>query len=196
MNYNITYQLEKIDIKQLMTYYKPKQVFEYCSSCPNHGRIWSCPPHHINIEKYLSPYKQAWIIGAKVHINQKELESQNLQAKEIEKQGKIIFSAARREFGNKLFELEKQNKKSTILLAGNCYQCKECTKKQGKPCPYPDKLRYSLESIGFLVSDIVKEVLNDEIQWIQEGKLPTYLLSIGAILLETPVQKLKQEVLS
>lgn len=198
MKYNISYQIEPIDMEQLMKYYKPDEVFSYCSSCPNHGKIWSCPPHKIDIEKYLSPYEQAWIIKAKINLELENIDKEktNIEySKNLEHQTKIVFSKARREFGDKLFELEKENPKSTILLAGNCYQCKECTKKQGKPCRYPDKLRYSLESIGFLVSDIVEDILKDKIEWIEEGKIPTYLLSIGAILLEQSVQNLNLEVI-
>jgi len=186
MKYNISYQIESISREQLMKYFKPEEVFSYCAECSNHGKIWSCPPHEINIEEYLSPYKQIWIIGAKVHLNPDLIDVNNLQDSVMK-----LFLEGRKQFGDKLFELESKHFNSKILLAGTCYQCNECTRFENKACRFNDRLRYSLESIGFLVSDIVKDVLNDEIQWIKDGVIPEYLLSVGAIMLEHPVDSIE-----
>lgn len=185
MKYSISYQIEPIDNEQLMKYFKPEEVFSYCSACPNHARIWSCPPHDISINDYLSAYNQIWIIGAKLHIKPEWIDEKNKEQSVMN-----VFLEARKQFGDKLFELEKRYKNSNILLAGTCYQCKECTRDEGKECRFKDKLRYSLESIGFLVSDIVSDVLKDEIRWVKDGELPEYILSVGALMLEEAVDEL------
>ena len=57
-----------------------------------------------------------------------------------------------------------------------------CTRPEGKPCRYPEKMRYSIESIGGNVGKTVSKLLGIELEWIQDGKVPSYFVLCGGLL--------------
>ena len=92
-----------------------------------------------------------------------------------------IFKSARSKLDKKLLTLEDSIDAIKILLAGRCLTCKSCTKEKQHPCIYPEKMHFSLESIGFDVASICEEVLGDKMQWAKEG-LPKYYILVSGIL--------------
>jgi predicted metal-binding protein len=92
-----------------------------------------------------------------------------------------LFEKTRRELGTELInQCELPYKQA--LIAGHCFICEFCTRKCGETCTYPDQLKYSLESLGFSVGDISKDLLGISIKWHTEKGEPTVLVAIGAIL--------------
>ena len=85
-----------------------------------------------------------------------------------------------------LMEREKEFPESVSLSAGSCDLCKEegCTRKDGKPCRYPDKLRYSIESLGGDVGRTVSKLMGYELEWVEEGKVPSYYVLVGGLLIK------------
>ena len=53
----------------------------------------------------------------------------------------------------------------------------------GKPCRFQDKMRYSIESLGGNVGKTVTKYLKQELQWVEEGKLPEYFMLIYGLLI-------------
>jgi len=49
----------------------------------------------------------------------------------------------------------------------------------GKPCISPERVRPSLESLGFDVSLISAELLNIEMKWSKNGILPEYFTLVS-----------------
>ncbi|MDM8534361.1 DUF2284 domain-containing protein [Clostridiaceae bacterium HSG29] len=169
-NFEITMKL--VEMQSLLEFYNKTEIHGYCLSCPDHNRNWSCPTHDFNEYEYLKKYKYAYIISGKIIINK------NLNENEIIKK----FENERRIFSDLLIDEEQYHNDSIALIAGNCYKCDRCTKLDGKECILKDEMRYSLESLGLKVSDILKEILNQQILWIKETT-PEYLITVGAILL-------------
>ena len=165
------YKIKFIKNTDLMKYFKPKEVLGYCKKCPNFGRIWSCPPHNFNIKKYTAKFKYACIICLKIEVG--HLNSQT----EISDH----FHSERRKFNTKMLSLETKLMGSEVLFSGECHFCKPCSRINNQSCINKIKLRYSLESLGFKVSDICENILDEKLEWINSKK--TYCLrSIGAIL--------------
>lgn len=57
-----------------------------------------------------------------------------------------------------------------------------CTRREGLPCRYPDKVRPSLESMGFDIGKTAKELFGLELKWASYGMLPEYYVLVGAVM--------------
>lgn len=158
----------KVSIDTLLKYYDHMKVENYCKNCENYQRIWSCPPHNFNTYDYLKAYKWADLYALKI----------NIPAGTSKDDLMSIFQKERRAFGNKLMAMEDN---SHALIAGNCYQCNVCMRQENKACILKDKRRYSLESLGLIVSEITSNLLGIELKWTEEGQ-STYLVTVGALL--------------
>ena len=163
----VIYNIKKITIEELLKYFNPKIVHNYCKQCPDYDKFWSCPEFSFNEKQYLRQYNYAFIISAKLYAGEDEINS--------------YYSQLRKIFDKKLLELEKKYKHTTSLFAGRCYLCDICSKLSNKPCIYPEYMRYSLESLGIEVTKIVEEVLKDKIIWSNDSK-QEYILLVGGLL--------------
>lgn len=69
-------------------------------------------------------------------------------------------------------------------FVGNyCPYCGEvpCARIEGGPCRHPDKVRPSLEAIGFDIGKTAKDLLGLEIKWSRGGFIPEYLTLVCGI---------------
>ena len=100
-----------------------------------------------------------------------------------EEQGAIRFY--KEELEQEILKLEQEYPGSVSLSSGACLHCKnaECTRLSGKPCRFQDKMRYSIESLGGNVGKTVTKYLKQELQWVEEGKLPEYFMLIYGLLI-------------
>ena len=58
-----------------------------------------------------------------------------------------------------------------------------CTRPDGQPCRYPDTMRYSIEALGGNVGLTVQKLLGIQLEWMEEGKLPSYFVLVGGLLM-------------
>jgi predicted metal-binding protein len=70
-----------------------------------------------------------------------------------------------------------------FLSSGYCCSCKpkRCSVKDGKPCRKPDARTYSLEATGILVTELMKDVFDIELQWWRPKEpdyVPKYMLKV------------------
>ena len=65
--------------------------------------------------------------------------------------------------------------------SGDLYEG-SCTRLEGKPCRHPGKMRYSIESLGGNVGTTLSELMEIELEWIQEGRLPSYFVLVSGLL--------------
>jgi hypothetical protein len=71
-----------------------------------------------------------------------------------------------------------------------CSQDK-CTRIEGKLCIFPDKIRPSLESFGFDVSQTSLRLLNVEMKWSRDGVLPPYFVLVSGFFTNADIGKLE-----
>ena len=89
----------------------------------------------------------------------------------------------KQELSDELLEKEKEYKGSISLSAGSCIRCGgNCTRKEKKPCRFPEKLRYSIESLGGNVGLTISRLMGIKLEWIEEGKLPSYFVLVCGLL--------------
>lgn len=70
-----------------------------------------------------------------------------------------------------------------FLSSGNCHSCrpKRCAVKDGLPCRKPDTRTFSLESVGVIVTEMMKGVFGLDLQWWQRGNpthIPAYMAKV------------------
>ncbi len=151
MKYKFEINKKLVDINLLLKYYNKEKVEGYCLNCPSYNKNLSCPPHSFNELDYLKKYKYVYIVSGKVVIDKSKVKETDIDTTEI-------FEEARREFSDLLIKEELNHFDSKALIAGKCYRCEICTKADGEVCLFKNKIRYSLESLGLMVSELTKDV--------------------------------------
>ncbi len=162
---------KRVSVSLLFDYYKPEEVLGYCKSCPKHGQIWACPPYEKDEAEFMKAYDEALIIG--------------IQTK--------AFGPTKKSLGRALIDLSERYPVE-VLIAGNCFLCKPCTKVSGKPCAHPELMKYSLESLGFHVSDICENLLGVSLEWDTDN--PTYLATAAVLFKQSKVNQDDKEKLT
>ena len=155
-------------------YVNVEEFLEYCKACPNYEKVWSCPTYTFNPEDYWKEYSSLLIVAYKI----------NFEAGTDEKKSMEIMAEVKDKITEELFAMEEAYAGSVSLSAGSCSVCGKgnCTRNEGKPCRYPEKMRYSIESIGGNVGKTVSKLLGIELEWIEEGKMPSYFVLCGGLL--------------
>jgi len=72
---------------------------------------------------------------------------------------------------------------SYFLSSGNCHSCrpKRCAVKDGEKCRKPDLRTYSLESTGVIVTELMQDLFDIELQWWRSKNpsyIPEYMLKV------------------
>ena len=149
-----------------------EHFLECCKVCPNYGNVWACPPYDFDPMDIWTSYSKIRIAGYRMTFSEDRTEEEMLEALAVVKQ-KVT---------DEMYAEEEKNPGSQSLSAGTCRICEECTKKEGLPCRHPDKMRFSIESIGGNVGKTIEELCGIEIEWIEDGILPEHFVLVGGLL--------------
>jgi len=166
---------KEIDVAEYVEKYVNVEEFEgYCKACPNYNTVWSCPPYDFSSEGYWKKYKKLLVIARKIIFKGEVTPEQSYE----------IMQEVKADMAKELYELELKVPGSISLSAGSCDLCKDtgCTRKEGLPCRHPEAMRYSIESIGGNVGLTVSKLLGIQLEWIEEGKVPSYFVLAGGLL--------------
>ena len=146
-----------------------------CAQCPNFGRRWACPPFEHSPIAEVFPNFDALLYAVEIPS------APNLSAQES-------TEAARKVLDPIFYEMEQDTPQSLLLLAGSCIcpLSENCPRNGNKPCAYPDRMRASLESLGFNVVELCRKFLDTEILWQSpDGTPPPYYTLVYSLLLKT-----------
>lgn len=182
--YHIKEYTASIDVDRYLAEYVDIPTFlECCKQCPNYNNVWSCPSYDFNVEDYWKNYKHLHLYDRQICFHE-ETRNRSYTQEEQEHLLDEILSKEKNILAEQLFELEKQNPGSISLSAGNCQLCGKgnCTKKNNEPCRFPEKMRYSIESLGGNVGKTISKLFHIELEWMEEGKLPTYFVLVSGLL--------------
>ncbi len=154
-------------------YVNVEEFLQYCKKCNNYEKLWSCPSYDFNPEDYWKEYDELLVVARKIIFGEGVDQARSYE----------IMLEVKEDMSRELYELEKQYPGSISLSAGSCSLCKEgCTRVDGDPCRYPEMMRYSIESLGGDVGRTVSKLMGYELEWIEEGKLPSYFVLVGGLL--------------
>ncbi|MSS64972.1 DUF2284 domain-containing protein [Velocimicrobium porci] len=169
--------VKKISVHQLFeNYWKPDIWCEACKTCPYYGTLWSCPPGVPNAKEYLGEFSSVCLIGVKV-IYDEETRKKSIGSEDRYRD--LTYNKVRRTILETLLFMEEIEKNSLTVAAGRCEICKNCARKDGRPCIYPEKKRYSFSAFGFDITEIASKELKSPLLWSGNG-LPEYDMAIAA----------------
>ena len=181
MYYTQKFEAE-IDVETLLNDYIDLEQYENsCKNCPNYGALYSCPPYDFDKLELLRKYKKLRIIGLQILFD-KKLTSKVYSESEISTVNRNIINPERNSFDADLL-LEEKRSNGLALYSGSCNLCQICKRKTNEPCEHPNKMRYSIESLGGDVVGLSRDYLGVNILWAGKGKLPEYFLFVGGILI-------------
>ena len=166
-----------IDIDEyLQRYVNVEEFEECCKACPNYGGLWSCPPYNFRAEDYWKDFSKLLVVGRKITFCGELSQEEAME----------IMLKVKGEMAEELYARETSEAGAVSLSAGSCDLCSSvgCTRKEGNPCRYPGKMRYSIESLGGNVGLTVSRLLGIELEWIEEGKVPSYFVLVGGLLIK------------
>lgn len=192
--YSVNNHIAEISVEDYLTQYRDADKFiGFCKQCNRYNNCWACPPFNFNEEEYLSKYTKVYIIGTKIIFFDKAKamcknteDSKMIGAKAIEE--------VRKNLDEQLLNIETENSYSKAFFAGTCHFCpkEDCTRRLAMPCRYPDKIRPSLESLGFDIGKTTEELLNIKLQWSNDGSLPLYLTLVSGLFTNAPIQNIEK----
>jgi len=203
----IKYNIKEVTTKELLNCYDIENVRNYCRSCNKYGKVWSCPDLSINEIEYITNYDYCYVISSKVFINDltkdfitnliKNVASKYSDMNISMDNNSEIFSGiyyGLREYNdNIIFGLEKIFPDAITLMSGRCLLCESCERTKNLPCQKPQLLRYSLEALGFNVSKIIENIMQDKIMWSNDC-LPEFVTCVSALLSKKKISE--QDILT
>ena len=169
-----TYEKEIKVTDYIEGYVCVEEFLEYCRACENFDRKWSCPSYGFDpVDDYWKQFETLKIVGKKLVFEEGEKENWKERIEEVQ----ALLT-------EELFVRELEVPGSRSLSAGSCRICgyDNCARKNGEPCRFPDKLRYSIESLGGNVGLTCTKLLGLPLQWVEEGKVPDYFVLVGGLL--------------
>ncbi len=158
------------------------KFLDCCKLCPNYGKVWSCPPYSFDPQSIWMSYDCLALCCRKVEFTD-EARAVSYPQEELGVISKQLMQKEQDALLEKFMDLERQHRGSMALAAGSCAACAplSCSRLEGKPCRQPDKIRYSLESLGADVGKIVEEQFGLKMLWAENGHLPEYFLLVGGL---------------
>lgn len=182
MNYQSTDTSVVLSATDYISHYRNAEHFiAFCRECNRYGHCWSCPPFAFDPDEYLSGYRSVLIVGTKI-VPDDSLH--NCQDSEHCRQiGREMLARERTRLDAHLLELEQRYPDSRAFYAGTCILCPEekCTRRTGLPCRHSDRIRPSLEALGFDIGRTASELLHIELKWSDNGFLPEYFTLVSGL---------------
>ena len=146
----------------------------FCRECPNYGARWSCAPFDFDPMDIWRRFSRLRLIATVLIPGPGIDMPQMLQALHTERDRLL----------DELLELEKIIPGSLALSGGSCTQCTRCSRMDGTPCRYQERMRYSIEALGGDVSRTCEKYLHKPLLWMKDGTVPAYMMTVGGLLLK------------
>ncbi|MBR1882431.1 MAG: DUF2284 domain-containing protein [Muribaculaceae bacterium] len=152
-----------------------------CRECNSYNRVWGCPPFNFDLQHLLDSYEQATIYGTKIEFAH-DLRCQCTSPQQSREVTREALNEAWDILLPFLYEQEAAHPGSRIFT-GRCRLCRpeKCTRPDGKPCRHPQRMRCSLESVGFDIGRTASELLGIDLCWSKNGELPPYVTLVTAL---------------
>lgn len=160
-----------------------KRTEKLCSACPGYGKTWACPPYSFDPDEVWTKYGTLRLIVKIVGIPKEETEKLRSE-KELAEAYEELIEPVRAELMDELYRMEAETPGSLALSAGGCGLCGECTRGSGAPCRFPDKMRWSVESLGGDVLKCLEEYFGIKVGWAENGRLPDKYHLVGGLLIK------------
>lgn len=146
----------------------------FCRECPNYGVHWSCAPFDFDPMEIWAQYDHLRLVALVL-----------LPGSDMDLEGMLrALHVERDRLLEELLELERANPGALALSGGSCTRCQRCTRLDGVPCRFPERMRYSIEALGGDVGRTASQYLHKPLLWIQDNTVPAYMMTVGGLLLK------------
>ena len=162
--------------EMLEKYVDVEQFLGCCAACPRCGQTWSCPPYDFEPAAVWPQYDALTLYAVQVFPESSAAKAAALADPEM------FLRPYRTAFDALLEEKERETPGSLRLNAGRCLVCARCARRDEKPCRFPEKLRYSLESLGANVGALTADKLGAPLRWGTKDAPSEYFVLVGALL--------------
>lgn len=154
---------------EMMAYHDPQRIEAYCQACDRYARYWSCPPFATPPLDQLPAWTHAILVIRKTSV-----------APDASRDDLIrLFLDAQQTLSALMSPCEQAG--STLVIAGHCFGCSNCTRGKGFDCCAPERMRYSLEALGFDITGLAQGLAGETVEWPKEGP-PETLMAVAALL--------------
>lgn len=167
--------------EMLAEYVNEKEFIKYCKACANYKQKWSCPDYDFSPMNIWQKYDKLFLLGRKI-IYDESLLNKTYSPDEIKSIMNDSLTNERSKLDEIILTKEKTTPNSLALYAGSCTLCPSCTRSEQKPCRFPEKMRYSVESLGGNAALLTEQLLNVPLKWGKDGKLPEYFTLVCGLL--------------
>lgn len=173
----------------LADYVNVPRFIEYCRKCGNYNTVWSCPEYDFDPVDLWNEYKTLDLELIKISFDKSAINKQYTKDEIVD----IAIRTLRPEKRKMMIDFmakEKEIPGSLSLSAGSCDFCMDdiadknnnCAREVGGSCRHPEKLRYSIESLGGDVTKTAKDLFGIELQWSEGTALPEYFILMCGLL--------------
>ncbi|MDO4545764.1 MAG: DUF2284 domain-containing protein [Bacillota bacterium] len=164
-------------------YVNIEEFVKRCRECSSYENTWSCPPFDFDVPEYWQSHELLELTAIKIIFD--DVYRGKTYSDDVIKEitDNSIFKEKQR-LSEELFAREKEHPGSVSLSAGSCSLCKGgCGRAVGRPCVFPEKMRYSIESLGGNVGLTISELMGIELEWMEENKLPAHFVLVCGLLI-------------
>lgn len=181
MNYTVSNKQVTLRAEELIArYHDVERIRQFCLQCPGYDRTWCCPPFDFDPKSVTDGFKTVTVMGTTIEFDE-ETRAACMTADESAAMGRHAMREVWSSLLPQLYEMEHEMPGSRCFTF-RCSLCPEgCTRPEGKPCRHPDKMRYSLESVGFDLEAMMRELLGIELEWSTDGSLPKHITLVTAL---------------
>ena len=193
--YHTVIHSASIPVTTYIEQYRDAEKFiRFCKECNRYDRCWACPPFDFDTTEYLIGYDNAYIIGIKIILDDETRQQPDMETSKII--ARQIIEEVRAKVDKRLLTLEKSYPGSKSFFAGTCINCppETCTRIKGAPCIHPDKIRYSLEAMGFDIEKTASELLQTELKWSTTPLLPEYFTLVSGFFTNYKIDDFSSEI--
>lgn len=183
--YEYTTELSHVSIsvdEYLEQYVDVETFLDACKACSNYDKVWSCPSYDFNVIQYWKRFQTLHLTACKI-LFPEEMLAKTYTKEETDRIIRQVVLPEKQRLTDMLMEEEKKYPGSVSLSAGTCQLCENgCAKPLGKPCRFPEKMRYSIEALGGNVGLTIEKLMGIRLEWMEEGKLPHHFVLVCGLL--------------
>lgn len=181
MNYTVTTREATIAADELIARYRDVERFDaYCRQCPGYGLSWGCPPFDFDPRSQADGFKTVTVMGTTIEFDEATRAACKTAA-DATATGKQAMEEVWQTLLPRLYQMESETPGSRCFTF-RCVLCPEgCTRPEGKPCRHPERLRHSLEAVGFDIMAMTRDLLGIELEWSRDGSLSKHITLVTAI---------------
>ena len=172
-----------VSVEEYLDQYVDVETFlKCCRECSAYNVKWSCPPYDFDVLDYWNNYTTLELTAVKI-VFDGEYAGKAFSEEELREIMDASLKTVKQELSEELYDRERKTPGSVSLSAGSCLLCRgNCGRRENEPCRFPDRMRYSIESLGGNVGLTLSKLMGIELEWMEEGKLPHYFVLVCGLL--------------